>query len=184
MTKIVTAAQMRAIEARSERAGVSTDTLMERAGLAVARVARRMAGPLSGVPIVVLVGPGNNGADGLVAARHLRRWGARVAAYLCRDRAASDPKLAAARDAGVAVVSVSDDAGLARLRGLLGSAHLVIDAVLGTGRARPIGGVVGDVDGRVGAGGVRWRERAIASAPSPSSGAGFADRFGFRHRRR
>ena len=149
MPKIVTAAQMRDIEARSERAGVSTDRLMERAGLAVARVARRMAGPLSGVPIVVLVGPGNNGADGLVAARHLRRWGARVAAYLCRDRAASDPKLAAARDAGVAVVSVSDDAGLARLRVLLDSAHLVIDAVLGTGRARPIVGVVGDAMGEL-----------------------------------
>ena len=139
MTKIVTAAQMREIEARSERAGVSTDTLMERAGLAVARVARRMVGPLTGVPIVILVGPGNNGADGLVAARHLSRWGARTTAYLCRDRPASDPKLAAASEAGVAIVSVSDDSGdsgLTRLRALLGSAHLVIDAVLGTGRAR------------------------------------------------
>ena len=144
MTKIVTAAQMREIEARSERAGVSTDTLMERAGLAVARVARRMAGPLTGVPIVVLVGPGNNGADGLVAARHLRRWGARTTAYLCRDRSASDPKLSAATDAGVSIVAVSDDPGMARLRALLGSAHLVIDAVLGAGRLRPIGGVIGD----------------------------------------
>ena len=152
MTKIVTAEQMRAIEARSERAGVSTDTLMERAGLAVARVARRMVGPLAGVPVVVLVGPGNNGADGLVAARHLRCWGARVAAYLCRDRPVSDPKLAAARDAGVAIVSASadsGDAGLARLRALLGSAHLVIDAILGTGRARPIGGAVGEVLGEL-----------------------------------
>ena len=144
MTKIVTAAQMQAIEARSERAGVSTDTLMERAGLAVARVARRMLGPLTGVPIVVLVGPGNNGADGLVAARHLRRWGARTTAYLCRDRTASDPKLAAAMDAGVSIVAISDDPRLARLRALLGSAHLVIDAVLGAGRLRPIGGVIED----------------------------------------
>lgn len=143
-TKIVTVAQMQAIEARSERVGVSTDTLMERAGLAVARAARRMAGPLTGVPIVVLVGPGNNGADGLVAARHLRRWGALATAYLCRDRSASDPKLAAATDAGVAIVAVSDDPRLARLRALLGSAHLVIDAVLGAGRLRPIRGVIED----------------------------------------
>ncbi len=135
---------MQAIEARSERVGVSTDTLMERAGLAVARVARRMAGPLTGVPIVILVGPGNNGADGLVAARHLRRWGARTTAYLCRDRPAADPKLAAATDASVAIVAVSDDPRLARLRALLGSAHLVIDAVLGAGRLRPIGGVIED----------------------------------------
>ena len=58
--KIVTADQMRAIEARSEAAGVSTDTLMENAGLAVARAARRVLGPLTGVPILALIGPGNN----------------------------------------------------------------------------------------------------------------------------
>ena len=75
--KIVTAAQMREIEARSEESGVSTDSLMENAGLAVARVARRMVGPLTGVRVIVLIGPGNNGGDGLVTARHLQRWGAR-----------------------------------------------------------------------------------------------------------
>ena len=92
--KIVTAAQMRAIEARSEESGVSTDNLVENAGLAVARIARHMVGPLDGVRIVVLVGPGNNGGDGLVTARHLQRWGARTKAYLCRDRNSDDPKLA------------------------------------------------------------------------------------------
>ena len=152
---------MRAIEDRSEQAGVSTDTLMENAGLAVARAARRMAGPLTGVPIVVLVGPGNNGADGLVAARHLQRWGARVTVYLCRGSlqpggetpasppptriSALDLKLDDARNAGVEVAAVSDDPGLDHLRYLLGSAHLVIDAMLGTGRARPIEGVFKDI---------------------------------------
>ena len=152
---------MRAIEDRSEQAGVSTDTLMENAGLAVARTARRMAGPLTGVPIVVLVGPGNNGADGLVAARHLQRWGARVTVYLCRGSlqpggetpasppptriSALDLKLDDARNAGVEVAAVSDDPGLDHLRYLLGSAHLVIDAMLGTGRARPIEGVFKDI---------------------------------------
>ena len=152
---------MRAIEDRSERAGVSTDTLMENAGLAVARTARRMAGPLTGVPIVVLVGSGNNGADGLVAARHLQRWGARVTAYLCRGSlqpggetpasppptriSAPDLKLDDARNVGVEVAAVSDDPGLDHLRYLLDSAHLVIDAMLGTGRARPIEGMFKDV---------------------------------------
>ena len=143
--KIVTAAQMRAIEARSEESGVSTDSLMEDAGLAVARIARRMVGPLTGVKITVLVGPGNNGGDGLVTARHLQRWGARVTAYLCRDRSADDPKLADARSAGVRVVRASDDAHLAGLKTELGSAHLVVDAILGTGRARPIAGVLEDI---------------------------------------
>ena len=143
--KIVTAAEMRAIEDRSEEAGVSTDTLMENAGLAVARTARRVVGPLTGVQVVVLVGPGNNGADGLVAARHIQRWGARVTAYVCRERGTPDPKLVDARCAGVDIVAVSDDPGLERLRCLLDSAHLVIDAVLGTGRARPIDGAFKDV---------------------------------------
>ena len=145
--KVVTAAEMRAIEDRSEEAGVSTDTLMENAGLAVARTARRMAGPLTGAPVVTLVGPGNNGADGLVTARHLRRWGARVTAYLCRDRGTPDPKLEAARNAGVDIIAVSDDPSLDRLRRLLDSAHLVIDAILGTGRARPIEGVFREILG-------------------------------------
>ena len=143
--KIVTAAQMRAIEARSEESGVSTDSLMENAGLAVARIARRMVGPLTGVRVVVLVGPGNNGGDGLVTSRHLRRWGARVTAYLCRDRDADDPKLADALDADVRVVRASDDPQFAGLKTELGSAHLVVDAVLGTGRARPITGLLEEI---------------------------------------
>ena len=82
--KIVTAAQMRAIESASERSGVSPDYLMERAGLAVAQGVRSLVGA-AGVRIAVLVGPGNNGADGLVAARHLRRWGAEVTCLFWED---------------------------------------------------------------------------------------------------
>ena len=143
--KVVTADQMREIEARSETAGVSTDTLMENAGLAVARTAHRMLGPLTGVPILALIGPGNNGADGLVTARHLQRWGAAVTAYLCRDRATPDPKLDSAVAAGVSVISASDDPAYSRLKATLDSAHLAIDAILGTGRARPIEGAFKDI---------------------------------------
>ena len=143
--KIVTADQMREIEARSEAAGVSTDTLMENAGLAVARAARRIVGPLVGVPVIVIVGPGNNGADGLVTARHLRRWGASVTAYICRQRADPDPKLDAAVAADVGVISAHADPGLARLKAALGSCHMAIDAILGTGRARPIEGAFADI---------------------------------------
>ena len=73
--KVVSAEQMRRIEDRSEAAGVSKDALMENAGLAIARAVRHRLGHLAGVRVVVLVGPGNNGGDGLVAARHLYRWG-------------------------------------------------------------------------------------------------------------
>ena len=79
--KIVTVEQMRRIEQACEFEGVSTDDLKENAGLAVAEEARLWLGGVVGSRVLVLVGPGNNGGDGLVAARHLRRWGAEVTAY-------------------------------------------------------------------------------------------------------
>ena len=78
--KIVTASQMREIEERSDSAGVSTAKLMDNAGLAVARRVRQYLGHLIGVPVLALIGPGNNGADGLIASAYLQRWGARMTA--------------------------------------------------------------------------------------------------------
>ena len=142
--KIVTADQMRRIEDRSEEIGVSKDALMERAGLESALYISRIQAPLFGVPVVVLAGPGNNGGDGLVVARHLYRWGARVSVYICRDRRAPDPKLDIVNELGISVVAASDDDGLSQLRTLLDTAHLVVDAVLGIGRIRPLEGTVRD----------------------------------------
>ena len=132
---------MSSIEQASERAGVSTDTLMENAGLAVAQAARDELGGAAGVPVVVLVGPGNNGADGLVVARHLRRWGADVVCCLLTPRPDCDPKLDSARAYGVEVIADPDPSTLERL---LRRSRLVIDAVLGTGRSRPLSGPVRD----------------------------------------
>ena len=143
--KIVTADEMRRIEDRSEETGVSKDALMERAGLETARYIRRSFGPLVGVPVVVLAGPGNNGGDGLVVARHLHRWGTRVSVYICRDRRAPDPKMDIVTEMGVPVIAASDDEGLAQLRELLGTAHVVVDSVLGIGRIRPLEGTVRDI---------------------------------------
>ena len=136
--KVVTAAQMVAIEHASEKAGVSTDVLMENAGLAVAQCARDMVGA-AGVRITVLVGPGNNGADGLVAARHLRRWGADVVCFLVTGRPESDPKLDLAIEYGVQVI---DGATAGIIERFLGRSELVIDAILGTGQSRPLEGHV------------------------------------------
>ena len=67
---ILTAARMRAAEA-----GHDVDTLMERAGAALAEAAWLFAGP---VETLILCGPGNNGGDGRVAARHLEARGMTV----------------------------------------------------------------------------------------------------------
>ena len=115
---------------------------MEVAGLAVARRVRHHIGHLIGVPILVLVGPGNNGGDGLVTARHLHNWGAGVVVYICRDRRKPDPKLDIVREQGQQILHASDDDDLSKLKALLSSAHMVVDSVLGTGRARPMEGTI------------------------------------------
>ena len=148
VVKVVSAAQMRRIEDRSEALApfpVSKDTLMENAGLEVARCVRRRLGHLPGVRVVALVGPGNNGGDGLVAARHLHRWGARVLVYLCGRRPSPDPKLDALRETEMPIVRATDDVGLALLREWLALAHAAVDSVLGTGRSRPIEGPLASI---------------------------------------
>ena len=147
--KIVTAAEMALVEQAAQSRGISVDTLMENAGLAVAQSARRLLGTVAGANILALVGPGNNGADGLVAARHLRRWGAEVTACVVTRRPNPDPKMDAARQYGVDAFCAGDEDGLMRLEGLLHRSRLVIDAVLGTGRSRPIEGVTAAVLERV-----------------------------------
>ena len=141
---VVTVAEMQALEAASEAAGVSTDTLMENAGLACARHIRERMGGAAGRRVVVLIGPGNNGADGLVIARHLRRWGAEVCCYVVRGRPPVDPKLADAQAYDVTVQDAADDAGLQTLNRMLGRCDAVVDAILGAGRYRPLAGAVAD----------------------------------------
>lgn len=76
---ILTAAAMRAAEEAAIAGGMSVEVLMERAGQALAEAVYRFAGPM---PVLVLAGPGNNGGDGRIAARHLAARGveARVVA--------------------------------------------------------------------------------------------------------
>lgn len=92
MIPVVTPEQMRRIDDRAVTSGVSLDTLIERAGWAVARTARRMLGGTYGRRVLVVVGPGNNGADGRVAARFLRERGVRVTESAAADLPAVFPE--------------------------------------------------------------------------------------------
>lgn len=134
--KLVTAAEMRQLENICEERGTSTSELMERAGLGVAREVKALAGAL-GRRFLILIGPGNNGGDGLVAARYLHLWGARVAVYLCRQR--EDENLRRAMELGIPCRRPSDD-GLLFLEQWLKTADGVIDALFGTGKLRPLEG--------------------------------------------
>jgi len=137
--KLVTVAEMREAEAK---AGVPVSQLMENAGLAVAQEVWLLLGEVADRRVLVLVGPGNNGGDGLVAARHLHDWGAQVQVYLVAPRREDDPVFAEVVKRQVPVLRAQEDAGegFPRLEESLARAEVVIDAILGTGRARPIGG--------------------------------------------
>lgn len=70
--------EMADADRRTIGAGTPQAVLMERAGSAVAFAVRRLLGGTYGRRVVVFCGGGNNGGDGLVAARRLRAWGARA----------------------------------------------------------------------------------------------------------
>ena len=91
MLRVLTAAQMREAEQAAEaRHGMPSALLMENAGRGLAEVARSVAGPDG--RFTVLCGPGNNGGDGLVAARFLQEGGARVTVALVGDAAKLTPE--------------------------------------------------------------------------------------------
>jgi NAD(P)H-hydrate epimerase len=174
--KLVTAEQMRAIEVASEAAGVSTAALMEAAGAAAALEAWTALSANNAHPVLVLAGPGNNGGDGLVAARHLHELGADVHIYLMRPRGDDDAVWAAARDAGVEMSVAADDPDQAHLDALLAVADCALDALLGTGANRAIDGDLAHVLERLNA--ARKRESPpllialdLPTGASPDTGA-------------
>lgn len=132
---LVGAAGMRALDRHTiETIGVPAELLMESAGRAVAEAALELRP--RGAAVDVLVGPGSNGGDGLVAARHLQLLGVAVRALCVGDPAAlrgeAGANAARARAAGVALQSFALE---------LAPAALLVDAIFGTGLARPVEGV-------------------------------------------
>ena len=72
--KIVNSKQMLDIETEACNHGISRNRLMENAGLGIARRVRMHLGNLAHNNIIILVGSGNNGGDGLIAAKYLKMW--------------------------------------------------------------------------------------------------------------
>ena len=134
--KVLTADEMHQAEQECARIGISIDMLMENAGKAVAEEVKRILGGIDQKQILLLIGPGNNGGDGLVAARHLYDWGAKVNLLFLGQRPKDDPNLKLVQQRDIACHENLD--GLSEL---LISAEVVIDALFGTGRSRPLGGV-------------------------------------------
>lgn len=138
--KIVTAAEMRAIEQAAFARGVSQPALMARAGHAVARETLALLEHAAGQLVVVLVGPGNNGGDGLVAAERLVDAGVAVAVWLYRRAGPGTAPVAANLLERVTVLT--DDAALAAT---LARAGAIVDALFGTGQRDQLPTALADV---------------------------------------
>ncbi|TET53530.1 MAG: NAD(P)H-hydrate dehydratase [Anaerolineales bacterium] len=140
--KLLSVDEMRRVEKASDKAGHSYAQMMQRAGQSVADAicARR---DVKGRRVLVLVGPGNNGGDGLVAARALAAAGARVVSYLLKPRdGEKDDVLRSVQEAGLPVVTAEEDGKRQKLERLVLEADIVVDAVLGTGTRLPVRGAV------------------------------------------
>lgn len=122
-TAVLTVAQMAEADRLAIAAGIASLDLMERAGAAVAAA---IAERWSRRPVIVLCGPGNNGGDGLVAARLLAALGWPVGVALCgkMDRLMGDARANALRWTGP--IKPLEPASLE-------NAELVIDALFGAG---------------------------------------------------
>jgi NAD(P)H-hydrate epimerase len=137
--KLVTIDEMRRLEAEADAAGVSYATMMEHAGRAVTEAILARVDPKT-ASVVVLVGPGNNGGDGLVAARHLADAGATVKVYCLKPPDESDSKVIELRNRSIFLVDAENDT-LRESRVLkhsLGGATVVVDALFGTGARLPL----------------------------------------------
>ncbi len=109
MIPVLTPAEMASADARTTAAGTPEGALIERAGRAVAWRVRAVLGGTYGRRIAVIAGRGNNGNDGRVAGAALRAWGAHVV-----------------------VLNMADGID-GRARRAIARAHLVVDAMFGTG---------------------------------------------------
>ena len=131
MIEILTTAEMAEADRLAKASGIAGIELMENAGRAVADAAGAV---LQGQRVVIVVGPGNNGGDGFVAARHLaeRGYSVRVSLVGEQKRLKGDAALAADRWSGpveaASPVSLTD-------------CDIVIDALFGAGLARDVEGL-------------------------------------------
>ncbi|MCU0481048.1 MAG: NAD(P)H-hydrate epimerase, partial [Anaerolineae bacterium] len=142
MAKLMTIEQIRNIEARADAEGVSYAQMMDNAGYAIMMYARYMLkGILDKPRIVILVGAGNNGGDGLVAGKYLAENGDfDVRFYLLKRLNETYAPYQSVLGHGLFMAYAEDDADGRVLRHMVASADLVIDALLGIGgRANLVG---------------------------------------------
>lgn len=139
---LVSAHQMREFEQRANASGNSFAQMMERAGTLTAQ-AIMQRWDVRDLRVLALIGPGNNGGDGLVCARVLRDAGASVHLYIWKRAAdTNDPNWNACRERDIPFTRAEDDQDFAQLKQQLSRSNLLLDALLGTGVTRALEGTL------------------------------------------
>jgi len=147
--KVLTAAEMREVDRlTTERYGIPSAQLMETAGTRVADACDKFVGTAATRPakIAVLCGKGNNGGDGLVAARHLQSLGAQVNVYLFAEpqelHGDAATNLQRWTATGNSIISITDQAAWQTAWPEISNANVMIDAIFGTGFRGAATGVI------------------------------------------
>jgi NAD(P)H-hydrate epimerase len=148
--KLTVASESRQIDQTAmEQLGMSGMMLMENAGLRVVESIEAKMGDLRGRRVVVVCGKGNNGGDGFAIARYLSIAGAEVKAFLTASKqdvsgdALAHLKFAEATN--VPVTEIINDGKVKAVEQAISSAHLTVDALLGTGISGGARGVIAKI---------------------------------------
>ena len=138
--KLLSVHEMVSAEKSADAEGHSYREMMEQAGRATAQ-AMQARFDVAKRRVLILVGAGNNGGDGLVVGRYLAEAGADVTFYLTHPRdPEQDEQYALVQKMGLLIVFQSFDNRYHFLRIRLQITDIIVDALLGTGTNRPIGG--------------------------------------------
>lgn len=135
-TELLTTAEMSRADALAISGGVPGLTLMESAGAGVADIVWQRYRDVE--TVAVLCGPGNNGGDGFVAARHLQNYGYNVRVALLGDREQLKGDAAAMASRWSGQIDPFNQT-------MLDGADVIVDALFGAGLARPLDGAAADI---------------------------------------
>lgn len=146
--KLVTVAEMRAVEQEADAGGLTYDLMMQHAGRNLADAVLELMAAAEAeeeLQVLGLVGPGNNGGDTLVALARLAEKGWKARAYLVRRKAEKDALTAALEKAGGEIHLAEKDADFRQLQSFIETADVLLDGVLGTGFKLPLKEEIGRV---------------------------------------
>ena len=131
--KLVTVLQMQTIEKEADSKGLTFDQMMQNAGQGLAEVVADLFVDEEQLEIIGLVGPGNNGGDTLVALTALAEEGWKASAFLVKRK--KDDLVKRFTEAGGELIIPDKDDSFFHLSSFLETADVLLDGVLGIGRA-------------------------------------------------